>query len=524
MKAKIYMTILFLVLLIFASCRHRYPAELVEADSLVYTNPKLALEKLDSISKDLDSSDIDANMYCSLLRMQAKDKLYLSLGSLGGIQSLVKSYENGGDRHLLPRAYYLMGRKMYEMHEVYQAFSFFHKVLDLLDEHDDVWLRGFVYSQVGYLMRDQNDLEQALAFYEKAYDCHRAINNKKAIVLDLRDQAMMLMSQGKKKRAFQLLNDALCVAHKIGESSLVNEVQLQLANFYLYNSNQLDSVWANLQPSLQNDRFCKNVSANFIASEYYWVTEKEDSSKFYLSQILRYGEPYDKQEALRRLLLIEIENGRCHAMPPLLGRYFEYVDSVKTNKQTENKRNGIALFNFASHRDQIEKLKAQNQYKAIYILALSLFLLSMLFALFIYHQMSLVRKLKIKNRISELKLSVLSIKNSKGGCVSIIKEKINIQDFIEKEKHLSLEEWDKLDVEVNQLCANFKKNLYALLALSENEYHICLLIKVGLGTKDIALLTSHTKQAVSMAKLRLYKKITGEKGKAEDLDRLIKEL
>ena len=80
MKTKIYITILFIVLLSFGSCRHRYPVELVEADNLVYTHPELALEKLDSISKGLDSSHIDANMYCLLLRMQA-NTTYLLLAS-----------------------------------------------------------------------------------------------------------------------------------------------------------------------------------------------------------------------------------------------------------------------------------------------------------------------------------------------------------------------------------------------------------------------------------------------------------
>lgn len=287
------------------------------------------------------------------------------------------TYENGDDRHLLPRAYYLMGRKMYEMHEVYQAFSFYHKVLDLLDEQDDVWLRGFVYSQVGYLMRDQNDLEQALSFYEKAYECHRSINNDNAIVLDLRDKAMMLLTKGKTRKALLCLNEALRKAYNIDDKSLVSEVQLQLANYYLYNSNQLDSVWSNLQPSLQSNSDGKNVLANFIASEYYWAIEKDDSARIYLSQILKYGNAYDKQEASRRLLVIEMGNDSNQAMELLMNQYFEFGDSVKINKLTENKRNGIALFNYASHRDQIEKLKSQNQYEAIYILALSLFLLSM---------------------------------------------------------------------------------------------------------------------------------------------------
>ena len=45
------------------SCQHHYPVSLVEADSLVYSNPKAALQKLDSLSLCLDTTQKADVMY-----------------------------------------------------------------------------------------------------------------------------------------------------------------------------------------------------------------------------------------------------------------------------------------------------------------------------------------------------------------------------------------------------------------------------------------------------------------------------
>ncbi len=59
-----------LLVVICVSCgKHEYPSALVEADSLCYSNPKLALEKLAQIRKDLDTlksaSNLNGNLNCS---------------------------------------------------------------------------------------------------------------------------------------------------------------------------------------------------------------------------------------------------------------------------------------------------------------------------------------------------------------------------------------------------------------------------------------------------------------------------
>lgn len=506
------------------SCQHHYPVSLVEADSLVYSNPKAALQKLDSLSLCLDTTQKADVMYLRLLKMTAKDKLYMSFGTLDSVQSLAKYYEEEGNKHLLPIAYYMLGRRLCDMHDAPQAFTYYRKALDLLDENYDIHLRGFLYSQVGYMMRDQGNLEQALSFYDKALACHHRDDNPSAVAIDLRDMAMVKMKMGQAENAKTLLYKALRLVGKTKCPSVVDELKLQLANYYLYNTNDLDSVWCYLAPSLEKNKHYDYVALDFVASEYYWAREKDEMAVFYLSQIMRKGECYDKQEAARRLVLIETSRGNMQKALPWLENYLEYQDSARIVSDKEHQQNGLALFNYVSQQEKIQKLEKHNVQKMIGIIILLIVVLVIFFVLIFYFQMSIVRKLQLKNKINELRL-FSSSKDKPLEAQQKIKEGINLDEYLSQEKHFSAENWKKLETKVNQLYNGFTDRLYACLALSDNEYHICLLVKIGVTTKDIALLTSRTRQAISMAKQRLYKKITNEaKGKAEDLDEFVKNL
>jgi len=513
-----------MLLFVVDSCQHRYPTSLVEADSLVYSNPKVALKKLDSISLHLDTTEKADVMYLRLLKMTAMDKLYMSFGTLDSVQSLARYYEKEGDKLLLSRAYYMLGRKLYNMHDAPQAFTYYRKVLDLLDENDDIHLKGFLYSQVGYMMRDQGDLVQALSFYDKALACHRRDDNLSAMAIDMRDMAMVKMKMGQTESAKTLLYKALRLVGKTKCPNVVDELKLQLANYYLYNTNDLDSVWCYLAPSLEKNKNYDYVALDFVASEYYWAREKDEMAVFYLSQIMRKGECYDKQEAARRLVLIETSRGNMQKALPWLENYLEYQDSARIVSDKEHQQNGLALFNYVSQQEKIQKLEKRNVQKMVGIIILVIVVFVIFFVLIFYFQMSIVRKLQLKNKINELRL-FSSSKDKPLEAQQKIKEGINLDEYLSQEKHFSAEDWKKLETKVNQLYNGFTDRLYACLVLSDNEYHICLLVKIGIRTKDIALLTSHTRQAISMAKQRLYKKITNdENGKAEDLDEFVKNL
>ena len=79
-------------------------------------------------------------------------------------------------------------------------------------------------------------------------------------------------------------------------------------------------------------------------------------------------------------------------------------------------------------------------------------------------------------------------------------------------------DWQELEQVVNSVYTNFTERLFSLYRLSDQDYHVSLLIKVRLAPKDIATLTAHSKESVATTRSRLYQKVFGRKGSSKDWD------
>ena len=80
------------------------------------------------------------------------------------------------------------------------------------------------------------------------------------------------------------------------------------------------------------------------------------------------------------------------------------------------------------------------------------------------------------------------------------------------------DEWRRLEQLVNSVYTGFTERLYSLYRMTEQDYHVSLLIKVRIQPKDIALLTAHSKESVASTRSRLYSKVFGKKGSSKDWD------
>ena len=71
-------------------------------------------------------------------------------------------------------------------------------------------------------------------------------------------------------------------------------------------------------------------------------------------------------------------------------------------------------------------------------------------------------------------------------------------------------DWQQLTETVDSVYTGFTEKLFSLYKMSEQDYHVCLLIKVRATPKDISTLT-----------IRLYQKIFGRKGSTHEWDEFI---
>ena len=96
-----------------------------------------------------------------------------------------------------------------------------------------------------------------------------------------------------------------------------------------------------------------------------------------------------------------------------------------------------------------------------------------------------------------------------------------IQSCLNHGRSLTQQDWTELTEVVNGIYTGFTEKLYSLYRMSEQDYHVSLLIKVRVQPKDIALLTAHSKESVASTRSRLYSKVFGMKGSSKDWDDFI---
>jgi regulator of replication initiation timing len=96
-----------------------------------------------------------------------------------------------------------------------------------------------------------------------------------------------------------------------------------------------------------------------------------------------------------------------------------------------------------------------------------------------------------------------------------------IQTCLNSGRSLTHQDWTELTEVVNGVYTGFTEKLYSLYRMSEQDYHVSLLIKVRIQPKDIALLTAHSKESVASTRSRLYSKVFGMKGSSKDWDDFI---
>lgn len=86
----------------------------------------------------------------------------------------------------------------------------------------------------------------------------------------------------------------------------------------------------------------------------------------------------------------------------------------------------------------------------------------------------------------------------------------------------SPKDWEELLQALNRTYPEFRERLKKEVPkLSEQEWRMCCLIKMEVPPSTAAMLLCCTNQAISMRRVRLYQKITGEKGTPELCDSLI---
>ena len=297
-----------LVLLITACKGEPYPQSLRSADALANENPDSAVIVLKQMDGDMAQAPETVQRYYQLLRIKADDKTDQMNVSTDSIQELVRYFEQEGDKSLLPTAYYYAGRVYSDLNDAPVSLSYFQKALDAMEGNDDLALKSFVYSQMGYLYLFQSLFEEAERCFRASYDIGIKTNDSTNIVLGLRDLGIVRQWQGEYEECIKYLRKAYNFAKQAGDV----KARIRISRDLTYTLNYLkeyEQAKFYIQDPIKNIHLLDSSSVYETMASIYYNSHEMDSFLVCAKQLERVGDVFAKEYAYNKLTDLYLKRG-----------------------------------------------------------------------------------------------------------------------------------------------------------------------------------------------------------------------
>jgi len=562
--------------LLHSCTNYEYRRELLVADSLISENPEKATAMLDSMKAEMPTAPEHERMYYELLRIKAADKAYENHKSDSTILKLIDYYENGGDTRILPEAYYYAGSVYRDMNDAPRAIDFYQKAENKLSGTENYRLLSNINAQKGFIFSKQYLYKEALQAHFKAYKYDSLLKDTSGVIFSLRDIAYIYKNKNEIDSSFIYLNKALVFATKIKNKILINAIKSSMGDLYILKKDY-NTALNLLRPALSDSTSIESSFNYNKAIDIYMQTKQYDSAYIYSMRALETGTIYAKQTASESLANIYIMRGDYVNAAKYTQLTKCHIDSILKITATESVARMNSLYNYNLREKENLELKAESASRLNIILLALLFIVALLIVLCAFvitvrrkskEQMERLKRIqkeiheqseeyinKNKAKIAELEASLkVSVNENKTQADLIEQQKAELilaneiirnkqakneatrikltktaiyETIIQQAKAgnmLSDDDWTALDEIINTEIENFKQRIKEFYNVSTQEYHICMLIRLGISIKDMATLLNISVSGISKARARLLKKIFGEEGSTKDFDNFVNSL
>ncbi len=535
---KLYTLLSIITIMLLSSCSgHRYPQQLVLGDSLSDKDPKKAITLLDSIKPQIKDAGKAVKNYYALLRIKTGDKTNVKHTSDTTILRLVDYYENGGDRHLLPTAYYYAGRVYRDLQDAPKALDYFQKAEEAVKRitPGDKRLLGFIYGQTGTVLDQQGFHNEALEAFMDEREMKTSLKDTVGLVYSLRDIGGTYWDLEKLDSAMLYYKEADRLALTINDKYASADINTQMAALYNH-IGKPEMAWKCLKHAASYNSHVNESSTLSIYSDYFESTGQEDSALACYKKLLTVGNIYGRQGAYKGLAEYYLNRGENNNARKYLNLYMQITDSIKKINVADAVAGSLATYRYnlqerKEYELTINMQKEQEQKILLFFMLILTIIISSSVILWYKHKNKLMKlekeraELAEKNRIlEEQKLrenKILQVKSS--GIYRIITKKLS--DYNKTNETLTEEEWSKLNETINNIYMDFDMKIHNLIpGISIQEYRVCMLIKAGIRPTGIGVLTNRSRAAINSTRIRLFEKAYAKKGSPSDWDNIVNSL
>lgn len=572
------------LLLVFLGCSRPSPLQhrLEQLDSLVDEHPDSVLRVLETLADSVDAQPDAVRMRYALLKVKAEDKADIIHTDDSLILSVAQYYERHTDERLTPEALYYVGRVHADMGDAPQALDDFQKALDACGDRatkDILHIRCVGCSQMGTLYMMQLMYEEALIWYKEAYRWDEMARDTVGLIYGLRDLGGIysLLKEYEKADSVYTLAERMLKVYE--DDASYARVAVSKAAMYARlgrSEKALQYAFSGLpliQPPYRGGVY-------HTIAEAYHRADKLDSAEFFYERAYKEGNIFARESASKGLAEIALLRNNYEKASKWFDRYVLNGDSARTSLQSELLSKMQHVYNYELKAKETHRLQDENSKKMHLIIMLSALLLLIILMTYILHirykhhkfmQQMRYKQLKgqkeaifkkskelikkNKERIAQLEGMLdaskqqseeyqhqLQLKKEELLAQNVYIQKLLEHDTYVKEqveksdvfqmvqtcctsgKLLRANEWEMVELYINSSYPDFLARLNGWNWMSEVEKRVCLLMKLGISSANIAVAISKERSAVSQIKRRLFKKVNGVDGNASAWDEFLASL
>ena len=580
MKEKVIFLLLIIMILTSCAGNRKYDDLMQRADSIMNVNDdsaKVAIRMLDGIKSQLPEFSQSQKMRYELLRHKAMNKACITFTSDNVMKKVVDYYDNHGSANERMLANYVLGCVYRDMYEAPMALEYYNKATEQADTTAadcDYGTLYRVYSQMGFLFSKQYLPYQLLDAFGKAVKYAYLAKDTLNAIINYQNRENAYSYLGNKDSVIAINLHAATMFKQIGNNYAAAIAFGCNYNYYVEKEdtlNALKTFKAYFSTGYEGNSEYEDSKAYVLCQKgtYYMFTAQLDSAYNNLQQSLRLCKSYSIKAATTKALAQYYAkvNQPAMAMKYAL-QSSEYNDSDLIEARKTQLQQVQAMYDYSRNQEVAKRAeqKAKRSMQMNYMIVLACIMLFLLLSYIYRKQLALKKKkiavskllyedslLKLK-RLQDEKAKLVSENDNK--LVQIITEKektINklkaeINDIQEKyslssmsdvelalmdssiykkikfievhpKKNMSEEDWKELADTVEKAIPNFIPRLKN--KLSDKDYQICLLIRLGFSTSLIARLLDLSVAAISKSRKTMLKKICGKIGKPKDFDEYV---
>ena len=573
---------LLLILLLLASCagNRKYDDLMQRADSIMNVNDdsaKVAIRMLDGVKSKLPEFTQSQKMRYELLRHKAMNKACITFTSDSVMKKVVDYYDHHGSANERMLANYVLGCVYRDMHEAPMALEYYNKATEQADTTAtdcDYGTLYRVYSQMGILFDKQYLPYQLLDAFGKAEKYAYLAKDTFNAIVNYQNRSSAYYYLGNTDSVIAINLHAANMFKQIGDDYNAMIALGCNSDYYLEKQDTIKAkkaFEAYFSTGYEGNLEYEDSKADVLClkGSYYLFVNKLDSAYANLSLSLKLCKSYSVKAATTKTLAQYYAKVN---QPSLAMKYAlqssEYNDSSLMEARKNQLQQMQAMYDYGRNQEiaRMAEQKAKRSTQMNYMIVFACVIL-FLFLSYIYRkQLALKKKriaasklvyedclLKLK-RLQEEKAQLVAEKDKK--LAQIITEKENAISKLVSEIHdiqnryslssmsdaylvlknssmykkiqcieahpleeMNEEDWTELADTVEELIPNFIPMLKN--RVSDRDYRICLLIRLGIPASLMARLLNLSDAAISKSRKTMLKKLCEKVGKPKEFDEYV---